>query len=115
MREEEIYVVLGKQIAARRRALRMTQSDLAEQVKMSRASVANIERGRQSVLLHHLYRFAEALDVSKVADLVPQVAVDLGVREDLLAVPFSMDISESSKAVMTSLLANEISQRKGKL
>lgn len=114
MRDEEIYQVLGQQIAARRKALRMTQGDLAEQVKMSRASVANIERGRQSVLLHHLYRFAEALEVSKVADLVPQIAVQPQVREDLLAVPFSMDISESSKALMTSLLANEMSQRKSK-
>lgn len=49
----------------------MTQQQLAEKVDMSRASIANIERGNQSVSLFNLYAIAEALGVSDPADLLP--------------------------------------------
>jgi transcriptional regulator with XRE-family HTH domain len=47
----------------------MTQGELADLVKMSRASVTNIELGRQSLLVDQLCRFARALDVQP-ADLL---------------------------------------------
>jgi transcriptional regulator with XRE-family HTH domain len=70
MKSELIYEALGKAIRKRREALEMTQGQLAERVGLSRASVTNIELGRQSVLVDQLYEFAEALQV-KPAELMP--------------------------------------------
>ena len=70
MTSDETYEALGRAIRERRTAKRMTQRELAENVGLSRASVANIERGRQSVLVDHLIRFAAALEV-RPTDLLP--------------------------------------------
>lgn len=48
----------------------MTQERLAVLIGMSRASLANIETGRQTVLIHHLYRIAEQLQLD-ITDLLP--------------------------------------------
>ncbi len=40
---------------------------------LSRASIANIENGKQRVLLHQLFQFADALQVS-LSDLIPENA-----------------------------------------
>ena len=57
-------------IKEHRRLLGLTQERLATELNVSRASLANIETGRQRVLVHQLYRLAEKLDV-KVTDLLP--------------------------------------------
>lgn len=112
MRDREIYEALGQQIAARRNALNLRQRDLAEKVEMSRASVANIERGRQSMPVHHLYRFAEALEIRDVVELLPPIPAGRSSEDELLGLSFSMEISEKSKAAMSKLLSRELSQRK---
>lgn len=40
-------------------------------VGLSRASIANIERGSQKVLLHDVYRLAEVLGFRDVRELLP--------------------------------------------
>jgi transcriptional regulator with XRE-family HTH domain len=115
VRDEEIYERLGQQIAARRRGLKMTQQKLATAVGMSRASIANIECGRQNVLLHHLYRFAEALKMSNAADLLPTAVGSSRHDTEYLGVPFAdQSISEQTKAVMSELVSKALSQRKSK-
>lgn len=47
-----------------------TQLQLAGQVGLSRESIANIEGGRQQVLLHHALDIARALGVT-LAELAP--------------------------------------------
>jgi transcriptional regulator with XRE-family HTH domain len=66
MNPESIYRHIGGVIRARRKTFkpRWTQEKLAKHIGISRASLANIETGRQSVLVHQLYVFAEALDLS---------------------------------------------------
>lgn len=71
MIKNPINVAFGKAIAKRREELEMTQEDLAGLVGISRASIANIEKGRQNVLLHHVYGLAEALKMPRVGDLLP--------------------------------------------
>lgn len=44
---------------------------------MSRASIANIERGQQNLSLHLVYRLTQALGLSDVNDLLPRLEVEL--------------------------------------
>lgn len=69
MHKKSLYAELGRRIAKARG--HMTQQQLAEKVEMSRASIANIERGNQSVSLFNLYVIAEALGIADPADLLP--------------------------------------------
>jgi transcriptional regulator with XRE-family HTH domain len=67
---DEIYATLGRRVRTRREELRLTQADLSAKIGLSRASIANIEGGRQAVLLHQFLALAEALTVPPM-DLIP--------------------------------------------
>lgn len=61
---EQIYVEIGKRIRQQRQVKGMSQRELANRLLISRASLANIEVGRQRVYLHHIYQIAQVLDMS---------------------------------------------------
>lgn len=69
--EERLYHKVGLALAEARLALNMTQAKLAQKVRMSRSSVANIESGRQRLSLHQLFILAKALKVAVTAILPP--------------------------------------------
>lgn len=66
-----IYGTFGAQVRERRTAMGLTQLDLAALINLTRGSVANIEAGRQSVLLHQFMDIANAL-VMNPAQLLPE-------------------------------------------
>ena len=66
-----VYRTLGAAVAQRRRSLGLTQEDLASRIGMTRASLASIETGRQSVLLHQVYELADALGLDGIQALAP--------------------------------------------
>jgi transcriptional regulator with XRE-family HTH domain len=66
-----IYRDIGNVVRRRRKKLGMTQEKLAPLVGFSRASVANIETGRQKLLVHQIYALAEALQLVP-EDLLPR-------------------------------------------
>ena len=68
--QARFYRLVGERIAQARRRRQLTQKGLAPAVGLSRASVANVEKGRQSVALHVFVKFSEALGVP-VGDLIP--------------------------------------------
>ena len=68
--KDPFYRLVGERIAQARRRQQLTQKGLAPAVRLSRASVANIEKGRQAVAVHVLVKFSQALGVP-VADLIP--------------------------------------------
>ena len=70
MRPEAIYKDIGGIIRALRRGKDRAQDKLALQLGISRATLANIETGRQRILVHQLYAIAKSLDV-KLTDLLP--------------------------------------------
>ena len=43
---------------------KISQEELAEKTGLSRAAIANIERGRQQILIHVLFNIAKALNVT---------------------------------------------------
>lgn len=67
-----IYKLVGKRIAKRRREVGLIQEELAQRVGLSRASVANIERGEQKIQLHTLVDFSNALGLADVRLLLPE-------------------------------------------
>lgn len=71
MNETNLYTSLGKAIATKRNELGLTQALVAKKIGLTRASLANIETGRQKVLLHHVYRLAAALELPTIMDLIP--------------------------------------------
>ncbi|NWK94711.1 XRE family transcriptional regulator [Sphingobium lactosutens] len=71
MEDMAIYAQLGRAMAARRTSLGLTQQDIADRIGVSRASIANVERGRQKVLLHQVYAIARVLALKSITDLVP--------------------------------------------
>lgn len=64
------YQQLGSRIRDARKAVGLTQAELADAAGLTRASVANIEAGRQKVLVHHLVSIAATTE-SSVASLLP--------------------------------------------
>jgi transcriptional regulator with XRE-family HTH domain len=74
MTPEPIYKALGAMIRGRRRRFEWSQKALAERLGISRATLANIETGRQRVLVHQLYAFAEVLKM-KPTDFLPAANV----------------------------------------
>jgi transcriptional regulator with XRE-family HTH domain len=72
MNPDSIYRHIGEVIRTRRATLRpkLTQQQLAARVGISRASLANIETGRQSVMVHQLFDLAQALELP-ASDLLP--------------------------------------------
>lgn len=71
MTPQDIYREVGQTIRRYRAGAHRTQSQLAAEIGISRASLANIEAGRQNVLVHHLYAIAEALELDSPTALMP--------------------------------------------
>ena len=72
--QEAIYCHIGDAIAERRCRLGMTQQQLSKQLSISRASLANMEAGRQQILVHRLYEIALVLRCPP-GDLAPKPRV----------------------------------------
>lgn len=88
MDERAIYGTLGEAVLVRRKRLGLTQAQVAKKVGISRESVANIEAGRQRVLLHHVYGLMRALDLKSITDLIPA-----SLRRDSSEAPMAVRVS----------------------
>jgi len=114
MTEMDVYRSLGRAIAQRRTAIDLTQAEVAAEIGLTRASLANIETGRQKVMLHHVYKLANALKLDSILDLVPPSFAFTDAQESL---PFSRtDVTARQKAQMESVVrqALAVSRSAGK-
>ncbi len=105
------YAAFGEAMATRRKKLKLNQAELASRVGLSRASIANIERGRQNVLLHHACDIAAALGLSQVGDLLP-VEAKPTLEDQSLAL--SHAVSSKAKAQISDLIANALASVQAK-
>lgn len=63
-RREPLYISLGATIAYfRQHRLEITQEELAHLTKRKRATIANIEAGRQRIYVHDLFIFAGVFQI----------------------------------------------------
>ena len=65
-----LYAKIGEKLVALRKADKLTQEKLSEKVGVKRATISNIEAGRQQITVHLLYKFAQALH-TEVAAFLP--------------------------------------------
>jgi len=70
MDTKKLYEESGKRIKKYRKLRNLTQDQLASKINLSRTSLANLESGRQQILLHHLYEIAEALNLKSPKELM---------------------------------------------
>lgn len=60
---ESLYSLIGARIKYLRITREWTQMTLSKKTSMTRASIANIEAGRQRMLLHDIEKFAMVFDL----------------------------------------------------
>jgi transcriptional regulator with XRE-family HTH domain len=105
--EGAIYKAFGRGVAQRRRAIPKTQEQVAREIGLSRASLANIERGSQKVFLHQILALTKALELESSHEIVPTKAPEppKASREE---VSFSgaKDLSKNQKAFVTNLVSS---------
>lgn len=112
MQNTIIYQAFGRAVATRRNMLKLTQAALASRVGISRASIANIEGGRQTVQLHHVYALASALQVTKIADLLPAPPRPTSEADSHIDIVLSGEpMTSRGKAQITDLVASALAQR----
>ena len=80
-----VYKQIGAVIRQRRKQLDFKQQKLASKLGISRGSLANIETGRQSILVHQLYKFAEILGLTP-SDLLPSLSAPSPLQHNWSAV-----------------------------
>lgn len=105
MKVHSLYKRIGATIKVQRRALGLTQHELAMRLGISRASLANIETGRQRILVHQLYELAQQLKIG-IQRLLPDSseAEALQALDDLL---FSENVSVSQRLQIATLLKED--------
>jgi transcriptional regulator with XRE-family HTH domain len=102
MQESELYSRFGQRVRQHRERLNLNQAEIGRAVGLSRASIANIETGRQRTPIHHLYRLARALRVDvhallPAASEEPRTTID---REIQSAIKLSeRELEEVAKVV----------------
>lgn len=100
--QEALYRTVGDRIRAarERQPTKMSQVALAKRLGISRASIVNIEAGRQHAPLSLLWQIAEQLH-TELINLVPRKA-------ELLAAPSEADLSnEMREQIMQKANGNE--------
>lgn len=73
--ESDFYRELGSKVRGRRIKLGLSQAALAGGLNLSRASISNVEAGRQRLLTHQVVELSRLLDMPP-ADLIGPVDGD---------------------------------------
>ncbi|WP_282160376.1 helix-turn-helix domain-containing protein [Ulvibacterium marinum] len=68
--KKRFYSAVGQSIKEARVTADIRQAELAKKINMSRASIVNIEKGRQHTPLHILWSLSEILEV-EIGTLIP--------------------------------------------
>jgi transcriptional regulator with XRE-family HTH domain len=103
---DPIYKHIGALIKARRKKLGWKQETLASLLRISRGSLANIEIGRQNVLIHKLYQIAAVLKLTPF-DLLPATSMDdLRTEDNELPLPDNLKAQQKKQVANLFLQVN---------
>jgi len=95
--EQVLYRMVGERVRMARGRLtpKMSQASLADKLKVSRASVVNIEAGRQHPPLHVIWQIADALGVEP-SSLMPSQSDYLEAAEPIRLDPSAIEQIEAA-------------------
>lgn len=110
MNEKAINKAFGLRLKEERDRASLTQDELAKRTGIGRTTVANIEKGRQSVSIPLLYRLASALGVSPEI-LLPK-SVGIGVAEDGSAYSENLALSDRQNTWVQNILQESRNDKK---
>jgi|SRR5882757_9410894 len=97
---EPLYRTIGSVIRAKRRQRDWSQELLAQKLMISRGTLANIEAGRQRILVHQLYAIAAALELKPI-DLLPAATAAASTPE---AFPLPENLNAQQKDQLARLI-----------
>lgn len=119
--EAAVYRAVGERIRTARehQPVRLSQAALAKKLEISRASIVNIEAGRQHAPLYLLWKIAQELDVELVS-LIPLKA-DLAVMPTTVVLGNEMreqlkkytNGDEAMESALSSFIAQAVEQLSG--
>lgn len=106
--EKLFYQWVGNRIAMIRKKRKLTQKELADLLELSRASIVNIEKGRQTPPLYTFWNIADKLkiDVDKILPFkgehkLPNVDIIIENVEG------RSDIDDKDKAILSEILKKD--------
>ena len=70
----KVNKVFGERLSTIRRSKGLSQTALADLVGYSRATIANLELGKQNIQLHQLFSLARTLNTEPI-DLIPELGM----------------------------------------
>lgn len=103
MSAERFYSDLGSRIAVGRRAAGLKQVEVAERTGLSRASIANIEAGKQRVFLDQAVAIAAAINLESLDSILPQPAEDNAIST-MDSLKSAKGLSRSQERMLASIL-----------
>lgn len=105
MDESALYARFGQLVRLHRKRLSLNQAEIGRAVGLSRASVANIETGRQRIPIHHLYRLAGVLKVDVHALLpAPDDGPPANIHREIRSSIKLSDLEQEAVAKVVGLL-----------
>lgn len=107
MQLPQIYRAIGSAVSDLRRESQMTQQQVADAIGISRASVANIERGEQRVFVDQLDAIAKLFNLSGLDEIVQrdQIASQQRGPMPLSGDTLKRDLKREVKNVLDEILA----------
>jgi transcriptional regulator with XRE-family HTH domain len=98
---EAFYREFGRRLRQTREQgnVALTQHDLAERVGLSRTSITNIEKGKQHISLHMLFKLANALGIAPT-ELLPDPQFALPEQVSLATRIGKLPISRTNKELL---------------
>lgn len=97
-----LYQHIGAAIKRCRKEHQLTQEELSGQIGISRASLANIETGRQRLLVHQLYSIAGHLG-REIGAMLPNPS-DVPEVEELAGVDFPGNANPEQQRQLARLI-----------
>lgn len=109
MNEKLLYSLVGKKISQARKDSPFTQAMLAKAVGLTRASVANVERGHQKLSLYTLFEIAAILGREPTEFLPDSTQVADPASSDSPVPPI---VSEHARVAIESAISKTIKKHK---
>lgn len=103
----EFYLLLGKQLTAFRKAKDLSQAQVAKIIGMSRVSMVNIEKGRQTPPIHILWVLSKLYEVSLDELISLYQKSDASIEDRATLKQFEIQTSRSSLSSTSISLLKE--------